>query len=87
MTAPALLQVRGLTVSVARQVSIVEDLNFAINAGETVGLVGESGCGKSLTALAIMRLLAGNLSVTAGSIELEGVDLTTLPEERLRRLY
>ncbi|PVH30226.1 ABC transporter ATP-binding protein [Pararhodobacter oceanensis] len=85
--APApLLEVDRLKVSVSRTVPIVEDLSFAIAAGETVGLVGESGCGKSLTALAIMRLLAGNLSVTSGSIQLDGEELTKLPEERIRSL-
>ncbi|WP_323035930.1 ABC transporter ATP-binding protein [Pararhodobacter sp.] len=86
MTAPALLQVQGLQVSVGRSMPIVEDLSFSIAAGETVGLVGESGCGKSLTALAIMRLLSGNLRVTGGTIELEGEDLTSMSAERLRTL-
>ena len=86
MTAAPLLQVKDLEVSVNREWPIVEQLSFSVGRGETVGLVGESGCGKSLTALTIMRLLAGNLSITGGSILFEGTELTTLPENKFRHL-
>lgn len=87
MTTPApLLMVQDLQVSLSRKVPIVEQVSFTVQRGETVALVGESGCGKSLTALAIMRLLAGNLAVTGGRISLEGTELTTLSENRFRAL-
>src|SRR3546814_7374407 len=59
-TAP-LLAVENLTVSFATdesRVAVVEDVSFEVPAGSTVGLVGESGCGKSVTAMTIMRLLS-----------------------------
>ena len=86
MTTQPLLCVDRLRVTAKGDVPIVEDLSFTVQRGETVGLVGESGCGKSLTALAIMRLLAGNLRIAQGSITLEGEELTTMPDERLRAL-
>lgn len=81
-----LLKVEDLQVSLSGNVPIVEQLSFTVQRGETVGLVGESGCGKSLTALAIMRLLTGNLQITGGSVVFEGTELTTLPESRFRSL-
>ncbi|HEV3268198.1 MAG TPA: ABC transporter ATP-binding protein, partial [Acidimicrobiales bacterium] len=57
---------------------------MTINPGESVGLVGESGCGKTTTGLAIMRLLPGNGKIAGGNVVLEGVDLATLPEEEMR---
>lgn len=85
MTAP-LLSVENLHVAARAGAPIVEDLTFSLRRGETVGLVGESGCGKSLTALAIMRLLSGNLRIAGGRIALGDDDLTAMPEERLRAL-
>jgi len=65
----------------------VDGVDFEIRRGETVGLVGESGCGKSVTALSIMRLVpepAG--SIAAGRILLEGLDLVRLSEAEMRRV-
>jgi peptide/nickel transport system ATP-binding protein len=64
----------------------VEDLSFDIDRGEAFGLVGESGCGKSTVALAIMRYLGGNGRVSNGTIRFEGIDLASLRENELRRL-
>lgn len=87
-----LLQVRDLRVHfpvsrgplLARQrgwVRAVDGVDFDIDQGETLGLVGESGCGKSTTGLAILQLLP----VTAGSVRLGGIELTQLKGEALRQ--
>ena len=65
-------------------VKAIDGLTLAIERGETFALVGESGCGKSMTALALMRLLPDNGAVTHGSVELERTDLLALPESRMR---
>ncbi|EWS53801.1 Stage 0 sporulation protein KD [Methylibium sp. T29] len=65
-------------------VRAIDGLSLAITRGETFALVGESGCGKSMTALALMRLLPENGRVTAGSVQLGGEELLDLPESRMR---
>ena len=63
----------------------VDGVSFDIGAGETVGIVGESGCGKSVTALSILRLIQPPGRIEAGSrIEFEGKDLVTLGDEEIR---
>ncbi|MCC6719426.1 MAG: ABC transporter ATP-binding protein [Acetobacteraceae bacterium] len=84
MTAPV-LQVEGLTL-VAGDAALVEEVSFAIAPGEMLALVGESGCGKSVTALAIMRLLAPAIRRVHGRITLDGSDLAALDDEAMRRL-
>jgi ABC-type glutathione transport system ATPase component len=74
------LSVRGLSVN-----SLVRDVSFEIGAGERVGLIGESGSGKSLTALAIMGLLPEELRAS-GSVSLHGRELLGLSEKDLSRL-
>ncbi|MEX1185836.1 MAG: ABC transporter ATP-binding protein [Gemmatimonadaceae bacterium] len=65
----------------------VDGVSFSIDAGETVGIVGESGCGKSVTALSIMRLIRSPGRVEPGSrIEFDGKDLIALDEESMRRI-
>ncbi|HYD04077.1 MAG TPA: ABC transporter ATP-binding protein [Reyranella sp.] len=66
-------------------VRAVDGVSFSLKRGETLGIVGESGCGKSVTALSILRLIpeTGRLS---GSIRFEGEELITLPEEDMKRL-
>ncbi|MEX8519760.1 MAG: dipeptide ABC transporter ATP-binding protein [Leptothrix sp. (in: b-proteobacteria)] len=65
-------------------VRAVDGLRLAIARGETFALVGESGCGKSMTALALMRLLPENGRFEAGSIRLDGTELLDLPEAQMR---
>ncbi len=82
-TATPLLSVRNLTVtfgSGAHSVSAVAGISFEIAEGETLGLVGESGCGKSTTGKALMKIVAPS----SGTIELDGVDITRLRGRALR---
>ena len=66
------------------EVVSVEDVSFQLNAGQTIGIVGESGCGKSVTSLSIMRLLGQTGYIKKGTISLNGKDLTSLTEAELR---
>jgi peptide/nickel transport system ATP-binding protein len=65
-------------------VRAVDGVSFDVQRGETFALVGESGCGKSMTALSIMRLLPDAGSIVDGSVELDGHDLLQLPESGMR---
>ncbi|QSO48971.1 ABC transporter ATP-binding protein [Alicyclobacillus mengziensis] len=65
--------------------SAVKDVDFFIRQGETLGLVGESGCGKSVTSLSIMRLLQDSAKVS-GSVMYNGKDLLKLPESKMRSI-
>ncbi|MGH6622638.1 MAG: dipeptide ABC transporter ATP-binding protein [Burkholderiaceae bacterium] len=65
-------------------VRAVDALSLSIERGETFALVGESGCGKSMTALSILRLLPDNGRVEGGRVDVGGVDVTQLPESRMR---
>ncbi|MDR0673656.1 MAG: ABC transporter ATP-binding protein [Zoogloeaceae bacterium] len=88
-TAP-LIVIRGLSLGIGQAdgalLPVIDDLGFSIRAGETFALVGESGCGKSLTALALMRLLPPGIHITGGEILLEGRELLRLPEAAMRKL-
>ncbi|MGV1941112.1 ABC transporter ATP-binding protein [Agrobacterium sp. 22-211-1] len=69
---PKLLTVRDLVVEVpARNTKIIDGISFSVNAGETLGLVGESGCGKSMTCYAVAGMLPRGIARTGGSIEFE----------------
>ena len=84
----SLLEIEGLNLRIGSGPGAVRpvcDLSLAIRPGETFALLGESGCGKSMTALAIMRLLPHNASITSGRIALGGTDLLALPEKAMRR--
>jgi peptide/nickel transport system ATP-binding protein len=74
-----LLSVKDLLVTIG-DAPVVDHMNFTIGAGETLALVGESGCGKSLTARAVMGLLPPIARRRAGTIELEGRDIAPLDE-------
>jgi peptide/nickel transport system ATP-binding protein len=66
------------------EVSAVDNVTFTIHQGEAVGLVGESGCGKTSTALSLLRLLPANAEYISGQIRLNGEDLLRLDEEEMR---
>ncbi|MGI8715617.1 MAG: ABC transporter ATP-binding protein, partial [Solirubrobacteraceae bacterium] len=68
------------------QQRVVRDVSFHVARGESFGLVGESGCGKSTIALAIVRYLARNGSVSGGKIEIDGRDVLSLNKSQLRQL-
>lgn len=78
---PPLLVVDDLSVAFGRN-RAVDGISFTVAEGETLGLVGESGCGKSTTAMALMRLLQG--ATIQGTAWLEGTDLIALDEARMR---
>jgi len=80
-----LLAVRDLAVHIGAA-KPVDGVSFEIARGETFALVGESGCGKSLTALALMRLLPDAARVDGGKVEFAGSDLFALPEASMREV-
>src|ERR1700722_4382618 len=65
---------------------VLEEVSFTLYPGETLCLAGESGSGKSLTALSLMRLLSSSLKPRSGSIRLAGRELTTLSDRTMRRV-
>ncbi|WP_432775759.1 ABC transporter ATP-binding protein [Brevibacillus gelatini] len=85
-----LLEVSGLCVTFKThggEVNAVRDVSFTLNKGETLAIVGESGCGKSVTAKSIMRLVPEYIGkIAAGSIMFKGKDLVVLPEKEMREL-
>jgi peptide/nickel transport system permease protein len=86
--AAPLLEVQHLTIRFPGQhddVALVDDVSFSVRPGETMALVGESGCGKSLTSLAIMGLLPASAEVT-GSIRFGGRDLQAMPWKERQKL-
>lgn len=81
-----LMEISGLNVAFGRgrrQVQVVDGVSLRVDAGEIVCLVGESGCGKSVTALSVMGLLPGQGCVTGGSIRFDGRELRGLREREL----
>ncbi|HML46613.1 MAG TPA: ATP-binding cassette domain-containing protein, partial [Clostridia bacterium] len=84
-----LLSVHGLNVvfeSGDRKIPAVQDVDLTLRRGRVMGLVGESGCGKSVTSLAIMGLLDPEFSKTTGSIRFEGKELLGLSEKEMQRI-
>jgi peptide/nickel transport system ATP-binding protein len=82
-----MLNVSNLKVALdaeAGLVKAIDGLSLAIERGETFALVGESGCGKSMTALALMRLLPENGRVTEGRLDIDGQEVFSLPESQMR---
>ena len=81
----SLLAVENLTVAFPGHVA-VREVSFAVAAGETLALVGESGCGKSVTAFSVMRLLPTNARVVSGRILFEGNDLLAASPAEMREI-
>ena len=87
MSQAPLLEVHGLDVDIASESGMthaVKRLQLAISRRQTFALVGESGCGKSMTALALLRLLPDAGRIVGGQIDLDGEDLNRLPESAMR---
>ncbi|HEU4520749.1 MAG TPA: ABC transporter ATP-binding protein [Thermoanaerobaculia bacterium] len=85
--AEALLEVRKLRTSFPTETGLVhavDNVSFSVRRGEALALVGESGCGKSVTAMSIMRLVANPGRITAGEIRFKGRDLTKLSNREMR---
>ena len=83
----SLLEIKDLHTEIqlrTRVVKAVDGVSVTIEQGETVGLVGESGCGKSMTASTIMRLLPPGGHIVSGSIRLDGRELTTMTDDQMR---
>jgi peptide/nickel transport system ATP-binding protein len=86
--APAALDVRDLEVTFhrrGRDLPVLKGVTMRIEPGEAYGLVGESGCGKTTLAMAAMRYLATNGTIDAGTVCVDGQDVSTLSEEALRK--
>src|ERR1700693_1801502 len=88
-TNSALLRVEGLTTHFRTRAGLaraVDGVSFTIQPGQIMGLVGESGCGKSVTALSIMRLIEHPGETAEGSIVFEGKDLVKLETDEMRAI-
>ncbi len=89
MPSAPVLEVRGLKVEYATDrglVAAVDGVDFTVGQGEFVGVVGESGCGKSTMLFAIARLLSPPAEITAGSVEFKGQNLVTMTDKQLNVL-
>ncbi len=85
----ALLEIHDLKTYIRQrkgEVRAVDGVSLYIEEGETLGLVGESGCGKTMTGMSIMRLLPPGGYIAGGSIVLDGKELATMPERELRKV-
>ena len=83
-----LIEVENLTMHYKTKegwVSAVDDVSFRLKRGDSLGLVGESGCGKTSVALTLLRLQASNAVIKDGAIRLGGLNLLDLTEEQMRR--
>ncbi len=84
-----LLDLQGLTMQYRTKmgpVHAVDDVSLAMEAGEALGLVGESGCGKTSVAMTLLRLLPDNAEIVGGQVWFQGVDLLSLSEQEMRRV-
>ncbi|MFI6620594.1 dipeptide/oligopeptide/nickel ABC transporter permease/ATP-binding protein [Streptomyces sp. NPDC050528] len=85
----ALLSVRGLTVALpidGTSTEVIRDVTFDLKAGEILGIVGETGCGKTITATSLLGMLPAGGEITTGSIHFEGTDLAHADTASMRRV-
>ena len=83
------LEIRDLSTHIRLTRSVVQavgNVDLSVARGETLGIVGESGCGKSMTGLSVMGLLPPGGAIVGGSVRLDGRELVGLPEAQLRRI-
>ena len=85
MTSDPVLEIRGLGLDIGAS-SVVDGVDLCLHPGQILALVGESGCGKSLTALSVLNLLPSAVSQRRGSIRLAGRELTGLDERAMRSI-
>ena len=85
-----LLEIKNLVVEFkteSEKIRAVNDISFTLRQGETIGIVGESGCGKTMTALSLMRLMPSPPArIVSGRIMFDGQDIGALGEAQLREL-
>ncbi|MCU0346360.1 MAG: ABC transporter ATP-binding protein, partial [Saprospiraceae bacterium] len=84
-----LLDIRGLTIDIARDTGparVVDGIDLSVMEGESLGIVGESGCGKSLTMLSLVGLLPNRIRATGGQARFGGRDLLRLSAKELRKV-
>ena len=72
--------------TLAGNVSAVKNVSFSVKKGESFGLVGESGCGKTSVAMSLLQLQADNAKITSGSISLDGIEMVGMSESELRKV-
>jgi len=86
----ALLSVKDLELSFSSEdnklINLIDNVDFSIGKGEIVGLVGESGCGKSITSLSVMRLLPRTVTISKGKVWVEGKNLLECSEDEIIRI-
>ena len=66
--------------------NLIDHLNMQLDEGKALGIVGESGCGKSVTSMSILQLLGSNARISGGSIKLDGKELVGLPEKEMCKI-
>ncbi|WP_400164321.1 ABC transporter ATP-binding protein [Brevibacillus sp. TJ4] len=85
---PAMLEIKDLRTSFVQsgeKLTVIEGVSLTVEPGETVGVVGESGCGKSVTSLSVMQLLSKN-AIMSGSIRFQETDLLSLTEKQMEKI-
>jgi oligopeptide/dipeptide ABC transporter ATP-binding protein len=83
------IEIRSLSVQIAKKdgsIPILEHIDLSLESGKVLGLVGESGCGKSMTAFAIINLLPPGGRITGGSIMFQGEDIGSYSQEKMRKI-
>jgi len=84
-----ILEIENLSISTKlseTEINIVDGISLSVSVGEVTGLIGESGSGKSITALAVMGLLPSNLKISSGSIKLDGLELTSVSQKHFHNI-